>query len=257
MSIEVTREGRVALITINRPDVRNALSTEILRELDSELSDIARDDDVGAIVLTGAGDKAFIAGADIAELATKTPLEARAYGELGHEIADRLETMRKPTIAAVNGYALGGGCEVALACDIRLCSENAQFGQPEINARDHAGLGRHPAARAHDEHRLRQGDPPDRPHDLRRRGLPARPRAGRPPARGPDAARDGARGLDRDQEPALGRLRQGGDEPRADGELSASFSHEVDLFAILFSTEDAKEGLEAFIQKRKPRFVGR
>ena len=84
-------------------------------------------------MLTGEGDRSFIAGADIKEMAGKTPLEARAYSELGQEIAHSLETMRKPTIAAVNGYALGGGCEMALACDVRLASENAHFGQPEIN----------------------------------------------------------------------------------------------------------------------------
>src|SRR3954462_11439186 len=132
MSIDVRREGRVALLTVNRPEVLNALSTEILEELHSEILDLSRDNSVGAVVLTGAGDRAFIAGADIAELATKTPLEARAYGELGQDVAHRLETMRKPTIAAVNGYALGGGCEMALACDIRLASSNARFGQPEI-----------------------------------------------------------------------------------------------------------------------------
>ena len=122
----------VAWLTINRPEALNALSTALLEELDSALADLSRDAEVGALVLTGAGERAFIAGADIAEMATKTPLEARSYAEMGHDVAHRLETMRKPTIAAVNGFALGGGCEMALACDLRLASSNARFGQPEI-----------------------------------------------------------------------------------------------------------------------------
>src|SRR3954470_10963156 len=131
--IDLRLDDRVAVVTINRPEDLNALSTALLEELDSALSDLSRDAEVGAVVLTGAGERAFIAGADIAEMATKTPLEARSYAELGHDVAHRLETMRKPTIAAVNGFALGGGCEMALACDLRLASTNARFGQPEIN----------------------------------------------------------------------------------------------------------------------------
>src|SRR5262249_28253116 len=132
MSIELRCDERVALITVNRPDALNALSSALLEELDSTLTHIARDPEVGCVVLTGAGERAFIAGADIAEMATKTPLEARSYAELGQDVARRLETMRKPTIAAVNGFALGGGCEMALACDVRFASSNARFGQPEI-----------------------------------------------------------------------------------------------------------------------------
>jgi enoyl-CoA hydratase len=133
MSVDVRREGRVALITVNRPEALNALSSAILEELHEELTAMKRDDGVGAIVLTGEGEKSFIAGADIHELATKTALQAREYAELGQEVAHMLETIRKATIAAVNGYALGGGCEMALACDIRLASDRAVFGQPEIN----------------------------------------------------------------------------------------------------------------------------
>jgi enoyl-CoA hydratase len=257
MSIEVTREGRVALIAINRPDVLNALSTEILRELESELADLARDEDVGAVVLTGAGDKAFIAGADIAELATKTPLEARAYGELGHEIADRLETMRKPTIAAVNGYALGGGCEMALACDIRLCSENAQFGQPEINLGIMPGWGgtqrlARTTSIGFAKEILLTGRMISAEEAYQRGIVQAiHPREELMPR-----AMELAGSIATKSPLALAYVKEAANRSLS-GELNASFSHEVDLFAILFSSEDAKEGLEAFTQKRKPRFVGR
>src|SRR6266496_4583147 len=131
--LRISVDDRVAVVTIDRPDVLNALDTALLEELLATLTDLGGDGAVAAIILTGEGDRSFIAGADIKEMAGKTPLEARAYSELGQEIAHLLETMRKPTIAAVNGYALGGGCEMALACDVRLASENAHFGQPEIN----------------------------------------------------------------------------------------------------------------------------
>ena len=131
--LRITADGRVSTVTVNRPDVLNALNTALLEEFLATLVDLGSDDSVGVVIVTGAGDRAFIAGADIKEMDGKTPLEARAYSELGQEIAHKLETMRKPTIAAVNGYALGGGCEIALACDVRLASENARFGQPEIN----------------------------------------------------------------------------------------------------------------------------
>jgi enoyl-CoA hydratase len=257
MSIDVVRDGRVALLTVNRPEVLNALSTEILDELSSELLDLARDRDVGAVVLTGAGDRAFIAGADIAELAVKTPLEARAYGELGQEIAHRLETMRKPTIAAVNGYALGGGCEMALACDVRLCAENAAFGQPEINlgimpgwggtqrlarttslgfAKEIIMTGRMISAEEAFQRGLVQAIyPGDQlvPKAMEMAALMA--------AKSPVAMAYAKEATNRSLH----------------GDLGANFVHEADLFAILFSTEDAKEGLRAFTEKRPPNFIGR
>ena len=131
----------MSVITVNRPEVLNTLNTALLEEFLATLQDLGSDPGVGVIIVTGAGDRSFIAGADIKEMDGKTPLEARAYSELGQEIAHKLETMRKPTIAAVNGYALGGGCEIALACDVRLASENARFGQPEINLGIIPGFG--------------------------------------------------------------------------------------------------------------------
>src|SRR4029079_327570 len=115
--LRISVDDRVAVVTIDRPDVLNALNTGLLEELLATLTDLGGDPGIAVIILTGEGDRSFIAGADIKERAGKTPLEARAYSELGQEIAHTLETMRKPTIAAINGYALGGGCEMALAQD--------------------------------------------------------------------------------------------------------------------------------------------
>ena len=142
-TILVNYEGHVATITINRPKALNALSTQVLTELNQALDEVAANNDVYALVLTGAGEKSFVAGADIAEMKDKSVEEAAAYGKFGNEVFRKIETFRCPVIAAVNGFALGGGCELAMSCDIRVASENAVFGQPEV------GLGITPALVEH------------------------------------------------------------------------------------------------------------
>lgn len=132
MSIDLERDGHVAVITINQPDVLNALSSDRLRQLLITVREVSDVRSVRAIVLTGAGDRAFAAGADIREMVGLSRDEALAFGRLGHAAALALETAPQPVIAAVNGFALGGGCELALACDIRYASENAVFAQPEV-----------------------------------------------------------------------------------------------------------------------------
>jgi enoyl-CoA hydratase len=127
-------EGMISIITINRPNALNALNSQVLEELD-QIFDQIDTASVRALILTGAGNKSFVAGADIAEMSTFTKKEGEAFGKRGNHIFRRLETFPLPVIAAVNGFALGGGCELCLSCDIRICSENAVFGQPE------AGLG--------------------------------------------------------------------------------------------------------------------
>ncbi len=125
-------ENGIARITFNRPKVLNAMSLEVMTELAHALAACAQDDVVKALILTGSGEKAFVAGADISQMQNSTPVEIMKLMELGQETLRFLETMGKPSIAAVNGFALGGGTEIALACDIRIASENAMFGQPEI-----------------------------------------------------------------------------------------------------------------------------
>ena len=128
----MARDGAVAVVTIDRQDALNALNVETLTELRDRLDELSTDNEVRAVVLTGAG-KAFVAGADIKYMSGLRPSEAKSWGGLGHEAGRLLETMAKPTIAAVNGFALGGGCELALACDIRFASSRAKLGQPEVN----------------------------------------------------------------------------------------------------------------------------
>ncbi|MDQ3657666.1 MAG: enoyl-CoA hydratase-related protein, partial [Chloroflexota bacterium] len=133
MAIELEYQNHVALITINQPDKLNALNSDRLRSLFLRIQEASLHPDVRAIVLTGAGDRAFVAGADIKEMVSLSHEEGRAFGELGHAVTSALEEAPQPVIAAVNGYAFGGGCELALACDIRLASPNAIFAQPEVS----------------------------------------------------------------------------------------------------------------------------
>ncbi|MBQ9392845.1 MAG: enoyl-CoA hydratase/isomerase family protein [Oscillospiraceae bacterium] len=129
------KKGHVAVATVNRPQALNALNSEVLNDLQELVDTVRADGDIYALILTGAGEKAFVAGADIAEMSSLNAASGRAFGKKGNDVFRALETLPIPTIAAVNGYALGGGCELSMACDIRICAENAVFGQPE------AGLG--------------------------------------------------------------------------------------------------------------------
>ena len=133
-------EGFVGILTINRPKALNALNSQVLGEIEEAL-DAVDLENTRALILTGAGDKSFVAGADIAEMSTLTKAEGEAFGKKGNDVFRKLETFPIPTIAAVNGFALGGGCEISMSCDIRLCAENAVFGQPEVGLGITPGFG--------------------------------------------------------------------------------------------------------------------
>jgi enoyl-CoA hydratase len=255
--LRIAVDGRVATVTVDRPEVLNALNTALLEELLHTLSDLGSDPRVGVIVLTGTGERSFIAGADIKEMAGKTPLEARAYSELGQEIAHLLETMRKPTVAAVNGYALGGGCEMALACDVRLASENAHFGQPEINLGIIPGWGAtQRLARAtnigYAKELILTGRMVDAPEALER-GLVQHvyPIAELMPRTMEMAQQMAAKS------PVALYYAKEATNRSLHGDIGGNLVHEADLYSLMFSTDDAREGLNAFVEKREPTFIGK
>src|SRR5712664_3574617 len=139
--VKMEMDDRLAIVTINRPDALNALNSAVLRELSMAVEHLSMAADVGAIILTGAGDRAFVAGADIKEMVGLSALEMRAFSEAGRRLGDAMAACNKPILAAINGYALGGGCELALACDIRIASDRAKLGQPEVNIGIIPGFG--------------------------------------------------------------------------------------------------------------------
>jgi enoyl-CoA hydratase len=257
MSVDVERRDGAAIVTVDRAEALNALDLEHAETLRARLEELAEDGSARVVVLTGAGDRAFIAGADIKYMQGLGVLEARRYGELGQHCGRLLETMAKPTIAALNGYALGGGCELALACDIRIASSSAKLGQPEINLGIIPGWG--------GSQRLARTTTLGFAKDLIYTG------------RTVDAAEALDRGLV-DAVHAPGELMEKVGElcatlasksPLAlayakeatnltlQGDHRSNLETELRLFSMLFSSEDQKEGMAAFVEKRDPRFHGR
>ena len=138
--VTLERKGAVGVITMDRPEALNALNDQVLRDLDAVLDQVEQDPEILVAIVTGAG-RSFVAGADIGQMSTLTAVEAKAFGAYGNGVFLKLENLTKPTIAAVNGFALGGGCELSMACDIRLASEKAKFGQPEVGLGITPGFG--------------------------------------------------------------------------------------------------------------------
>ena len=140
-NLKVEVKDKVCVITINRPKALNALNSATLKDLDTVLEDLENDTNIYAVILTGAGEKSFVAGADIAEMKDLNEAQGKEFGELGNKVFLRLENLNKPVIAAIQGFALGGGCEISMACDIRIASETALFGQPEVGLGITPGFG--------------------------------------------------------------------------------------------------------------------
>ena len=140
-NILLEKKGNIAVATINRPKALNALNSQVLEDLNELVDQVNADEEIRALVITGSGEKAFVAGADIAEMSTLTQAEGEAFGKKGNDVFRKLETMPIPTIAAVNGFALGGGCELSMSCDIRLSADTAVFGQPETGLGITPGFG--------------------------------------------------------------------------------------------------------------------
>lgn len=255
-NILVEVEGFTGLVTINRPKVLNALNLETLKELEEAMTGLEVHPEVRVIIITGAGDKAFVAGADISFMQSLTPLQARGFSRTGQSVFSKIENLSKPVIAAVNGFALGGGCELAMACDIRVASEKAKFGQPEVNLGLIARFGvtqrlsrlvnpgiakemlftadMYDAQAAHKMGLVNHVVAAEELMNFCKR------MAGRIAAKGPVAVRLSKeavnQGLEMDMEKAL--------------------ALEADLFAITFTTTDRTEGIGAFLNKAKPCFKG-
>jgi enoyl-CoA hydratase len=247
--IQVESDGGVRTVTIDRQDALNALNVETLTELRDRLQELANDKDVRVVVLTGAG-KAFVAGADIKYMSGLRPDQAKGWGGLGHEAARLLETMPKPTIAAVNGFALGGGCELALACDIRYASSRAKLGQPEINLGIVPGWG--------GTQRLARACGIGVAKDLILTGRLVEAE---------EALRIGL--VSAIADPVLDKAVETAHELAAKSSLALALAKrlinmspgaldaEATEFGELFASADAIEGLTAFSEKRAPRFLGR
>ncbi len=244
----------VATLTVNRPRVLNALNEETLLELEGAFAELEAAPEVRVVIITGAGEKAFVAGGDIAANQAYTPLQAREFALLAQRVLDAIERCRKPVIAAINGYAVGGGCELALACDLRLAADGARLGQPEINLGiipGWAGTQRLPrlVGRGRALELLFTGDLIDAAEALRI-GLVNRVVPGSELL--PEARRLAARIAAKSQV----ALRLCKEAVHHGLELdSARAAHlEADLFALCFATDDQKEGMRAFLEKRKPVF---
>jgi enoyl-CoA hydratase len=253
--ILVDREDAVAVVTVDRQDALNAVDVATLTELRDRLRELAADDEVRVVILTGAGEKAFVAGADIKYMSGLDVDEAKAWGALGHEAGRLLETMPAPTIAAVNGFALGGGCELALACDIRYAATNAKLGQPEVNLGIIPGWGgTQRLARVCGlgvaKELIFTGRVVDAEEALRI-GLV---NAVHDPVL--EKARETA-ALLASKSPIALRLMKELANRALGGDHAANLEAEGDTFGELFSSEDAREGLTAFVEKREPVFRGR
>ncbi|MEE9128288.1 MAG: enoyl-CoA hydratase-related protein [Planctomycetota bacterium] len=256
-NIEVAREGRLATVTVNRPEKLNALTRATIDELRTAFEELGADAQVGGVILTGAGEKAFVAGADIAELNDLGPVAAREHALRGQGLCRTIETLGKPVVAAVQGFALGGGCELAMACTLRVAGEKARFGQPEVKLGLIPGFGGTQrlgrlVGRGSALELLLTGEMIDA-REAHRLGLvnrvvpqeqvmeEARTLMASILERAPLAVRY-----------TLEATHQGLEMPLEDG-----LRLEANLFAVTFATEDKAEGTRAFLEKRPPVFRGK
>ena len=256
-NILVERDGAVATVVINRPKVLNALNAQTLRELAAAFDELKADDSVRGLIITGSGEKAFVAGADINELANMKGMQAKDVAHSGQKVFARLETMGKPSVAMINGFALGGGCELALACTLRTASTSARLGLPEVSLGIIPGYGgTQRLARiagpgvalewvltgdmipAQEAHRVGVVNRLFEPDELL---AGTRKMVDSILSKGPVAVRL-----------AMETIRRGLNMSQQEGEVI-----ETDMFALASTTEDMHEGMAAFLEKRKPEFKGR
>lgn len=247
------KEDNICVLSINRPNVLNALSTEVLEELKEAIEVIEKDEEIYVLIITGEG-KAFVAGADISEMKDKNSQESRIFANLGIEVFRKIELMEKPVIAAVNGFALGGGCELAMSCDIRIAGEKAKFGQPEV------GLGITPGFAG--TQRLSRLVGVAKAKELIFTG---------DMINASEAEKIGLVNRVVPQEEVLNESIKIAQKIASKGQIAVRYSKtainrgietdietgmaiEKDLFGLCFATKDQKEGMNAFLEKRSPEF---
>ena len=251
------RDGAVATITVNRPKVLNALNAATLDELRRAILELEADAAVRAVIVTGAGDKSFVAGADINELAVQTPTSGREHGLTGQHVFDLIENMGKPVIAAINGYALGGGCELAMACTLRMAADTARLGQPEIALGiipGYAGTQRLPrlVGKGRAMEMILTGAPISA-DEAQRIGLVNRVvPAAELMAEARKLAAQLASGAPIAMRYIINAINNGVEMPFAE-----ACQYEATLFGLVSSTQDMREGTKAFLEKRKATFTGR
>lgn len=251
------KEGVIAILYINRPRALNALNNDTLQEMKDVITRISDDQDIDVLVITGAGNKAFVAGADIAFMKNLTAVEGREFGALGQEVFRLIEAMEKPVIAAVNGFALGGGCELAMCCDFRIASANAKFGQPEVGLGITPGFGgtqRLPRLIGSGMARqmLYTADIIDSVEALRV-GLVNAVVA---PEELMNVVKSIAGRIAHKSKLAV-RFTKVAVNEGLQTDIDRAMTIEADLFGLCFSTEDQKEGMNAFLEKRSPQFIGK
>ena len=250
----LSKEDGIGIVTINRPQVLNALNTEVYSELNEMFTEIEHDPEIRVVIITGAGDRAFAAGVDILEMKDKNSVDINRFITIARWAGDRVYNLSKPVIAAINGYAFGGGHELALACDLRIASEKAQFGQQEINVGVVPGGGAIPrltqlVGMARAKEIVYTGDVIDA-HNALQMGLINKVV---PPERLMEEARALARKLLTKSSVTLSYAKKAFNTG-ADIDLPAALDLDESYFARCFATEDQKEGMEAFTEKRKPEF---
>lgn len=249
-------DSGVTTLTINRPEKLNALNAEVISELEEAFETAAADTDTKVVVLTGAGEKAFVAGADIAELSGLDAQEARVFVQRGHALMERIERLGKPVIAAINGFALGGGCELALACTIRVASENAMLGLPEVKLGLIPGYGgtqrlARIVGRGRALNMMLTGDPVSATDALAAGLVTAVVSAQDLEAAAGKLAAKLASGAPLAMRAIMDSVHEGADLP-----FSAAVEVETDQFVSICQTDDMREGSSAFLEKRRAVFTG-
>ncbi|HWR06617.1 short-chain-enoyl-CoA hydratase [Sporomusa sp.] len=248
-------DAGIGVITLNRPQALNALNYAMLQELDSLLDRIAGDDTVKTVIITGAGEKAFVAGADITEMLPLSAMEGRKWGKFGQRVFNKIENLPQPVIAAVNGFALGGGCELAMACDLRIASDKARFGQPEVTLGilpGFAGTQRLPrlVGKGRAKELIFTGDIIEA-NEAYRIGLVNKVTAS---SELMTSARALAGKIMSRAEIAV-KLSKAAVNEGMDMDIESGIAYEAEVFGLCFATKDQKEGMTAFVEKRNARFT--